>query len=134
MKNHSLLIAIAICLIITIAVLNGAEVYPNISSIDVTSTTTPIKSPQKNPCVIPTPTAKPNVNQSKRPEVGLDINQLAEVLKGWDRDCDGVSDYDDNCREEYNPKQTDRNRNGWGDACDEPKPRRKRTRNKQKQN
>ncbi len=35
-----------------------------------------------------------------------------------DRDCDGIDDFRDNCREIANTDQTDANRNGIGDACD----------------
>jgi hypothetical protein len=47
-------------------------------------------------------------------------DDVKAVMKTSDWDCDGVSDYDDNCVYVYNPDQTDRNRNGIGDAC-EPK-------------
>lgn len=35
-----------------------------------------------------------------------------------DWDCDGVLDITDNCQFVYNPNQKDRNRDGYGDACD----------------
>ena len=46
------------------------------------------------------------------------------VLKKMDSDCDGIFDYYDNCRLVWNPKQKDRNKNGFGDVC-EPTIRRK---------
>ncbi|HVT45713.1 MAG TPA: thrombospondin type 3 repeat-containing protein [Thermoanaerobaculia bacterium] len=36
-----------------------------------------------------------------------------------DRDKDGIPDYADNCPDVYNPDQTDIDRNGVGDACQE---------------
>lgn len=34
-----------------------------------------------------------------------------------DRDADGLADAEDNCPDVYNPSQSDRNRDGQGDAC-----------------
>lgn len=39
-------------------------------------------------------------------------------LKAPDEDKDGVQDFADNCPIKANPKQSDKNRNGIGDACD----------------
>jgi hypothetical protein len=42
-----------------------------------------------------------------------------KVVSQADRDCDGVRDGVDNCPAVYNPSQTDTDRDGRGDACEE---------------
>jgi hypothetical protein len=52
---------------------------------------------------------------------GLPVNSCAiPTISGLvnDRDCDGLDDLHDNCKEVPNSDQTDANRNRVGDACD----------------
>jgi|GEM_PF-3937722 len=65
------------------------------------------------PAVSPTPEVTPVVNE-------LSLNDVNAILKRMDSDCDGISDYADNCVFVSNPDQRDRNKNKIGDAC-EPK-------------
>ena len=103
-----------------------------------TPTPTPLTSQHKSDCFMgelknsPTasPTPSPTVETPKQPPVNSEVTFTAieAVMKTTDADCDGISDYDDNCVYAYNPSQLDRNRNGIGDSCEKKKTlRRKRS-------
>jgi syndecan 4 len=51
----------------------------------------------------------------------LNLKNIEESTKGLDSDCDGISDFHDNCPDLYNPSQIDRNKNGFGDVCEPQK-------------
>jgi hypothetical protein len=92
---------------------------PNISvNISITPTPTPSKIPTQIPCKIANPPKRPlpPVSEEPNPE---NIRATAERI---DWDCDGVNNWDDNCKTIFNPLQTDRNRNKIGDACEIGKP------------
>ena len=79
-------------------------------------------SPKGTPTPSPTPSPTPTPSGQRRRHTVKEITStsLIAVMKMSDWDCDGISDYDDNCIDVPNPKQEDRNKNGFGDAC-EPK-------------
>lgn len=49
---------------------------------------------------------------------GMTAENARNIAKSVDWDCDGVSNYNDNCDNTFNPDQRDANRNGNGDACE----------------
>lgn len=51
----------------------------------------------------------------------LNAENLKNMAKSLDWDCDGVSNYNDNCKDIYDPDQKDSNKNGIGDACEKKK-------------
>ncbi len=52
-------------------------------------------------------------------EGGIDSDSIIiEVSSEPDDDGDGISDYADNCPNDYNPSQTDTDNDGLGDSCD----------------
>ena len=87
--------------------------------------------PEKRNCTMPVRLSKAVTSDLdsydyERELTGDDSERMA---KSVDYDCDGVSNWDDNCKSVYNPKQTDRNKNKIGDACEvrEPKPKKRKT-------
>ena len=105
----------------------------NVAAASPSPTPTPVAASPKVPCMMParkdavqgppapTPTPRPWINDTSPPE--LRISDLIEIQKTLDWDCDGVSNYEDNCTEVYNPDQKGGNKNGFGDACQPKKPR-----------
>jgi len=104
-------------------------------SYSATPTPTPTVAMGKKrnePCMMGELQAKPNASppnshNSKRlvppPNPGASLMDLENVLRTTDQDCDGVSDYFDNCALVYNPSQKDRNKNGVGDGCERSTPK-----------
>jgi len=85
-------------------------------------------SPQPTPSPSPTPTPPSPQDPDqftdipaypiKELNVKALLDYFAEISKVVDRDCDGISDYDDNCPTVPNPDQKDSNSNRMGDACE----------------
>jgi len=79
------------------------------------------RTPIRLNCMMPvsaTSKLKPTISSSDDPEQELTVDDVRFFAKSSDYDCDGKSDSDDNCPSVFNPKQTDRNKNGVGDACE----------------
>jgi len=55
---------------------------------------------------------------------GFDPGSVVIETMGLDSDGDGVFDFQDNCQSVHNPDQSDKDSDGFGDACDN-KPRNK---------
>lgn len=92
-------------------------------SIPTPSTSMPTPSPtpeEPKVCSIPgTPTLVFSPTPSPTPVVNeLSLEDVNAILKRMDSDCDGISDYEDNCVYVSNPNQKDRNKNKIGDACE----------------
>lgn len=85
----------------------------------------PTPKPTPSPKTSPTPASANNesirVVRSKVAEETLTQDLVIAFGKSIDSDCDGISNADDNCTFISNPKQEDRNKNGFGDACDTKK-------------
>jgi hypothetical protein len=133
-------IVLILFVVLSITLLGGVKVDTIASNINFTATPTPTAALQKAGCMmpIPMPAVTPSVLPTPTPEPIIGSNVVRErsgliiiaAMKKYDRDCDGISDFDDNCKDLYNPKQKDKNKNGFGDAC-EPKRVRKINRSKQ---
>jgi hypothetical protein len=92
------------------------------SNLSATPTPTPAKVVEKPKwgCSMPNvtvPTAQP-VQRSQSSQNGMTVENAENMAKSVDWDCDGISNYDDNCDNTYNPSQKDSNKNGVGDACE----------------
>lgn len=75
------------------------------------------QSKKTPPCTMPA--KAPNSNSSQAAvQSGMTPAQARHGAETTDSDCDGISNWDDNCPSDYNPKQTDRNKNGFGDVCE----------------
>lgn len=48
----------------------------------------------------------------------IDVGTISKAAASLDIDGDGVKDLHDNCVHIANPRQTDADRDGWGDECD----------------
>lgn len=71
------------------------------------------------------------LDEGLKTDIGKSVNgnevlrilfRLKEVTKcsfDMDNDCDGLLNQNDNCPNTYNPKQTDSDKDGKGDVCDE---------------
>lgn len=70
---------------------------------------TPTKSKTEKPESIATPSS---------PEIECPGINVDGALGSPDIDCDGVANSKDNCIFNYNPNQKDKNKDGYGDACD----------------
>jgi hypothetical protein len=57
----------------------------------------------------------------EQPSEELTAENVKNMSKRLDSDCDGISNWDDNCPYVYNPRQEDRNKNGRGNACEKRK-------------
>jgi hypothetical protein len=68
---------------------------------------------QSDPTPIRTTHSPAHQPDSRTPE------QIIRIAKTMDADCDGISNYEDNCPGIPNPDQKDRNRNRLGDACEQ---------------
>jgi hypothetical protein len=47
------------------------------------------------------------------------LNQTISCTFNNDYDCDGLDNMQDSCPNQYNPKQTDTDKDGIGDVCDD---------------
>ncbi|TSK05051.1 MAG: choice-of-anchor D domain-containing protein [Geobacter sp.] len=83
-----------------------------------------IDSTEQNPSFTFTNVGKYTVSLTVTDSSGLKDTQIkkdyVEVKAGVDSDGDGIADSVDNCPTVYNPKQTDLDGNGIGDACEGP--------------
>jgi hypothetical protein len=88
--------------------------------ISETPTPTPVPNKTGETIVSPTPMCSPTPtpqseanNPDQEPTLSYD-----GMLGSPDVDCDGVRNAVDNCVLAYNPRQKDKNKDGYGDACD----------------
>lgn len=141
MKRNYLMILMSFWLVVSVAGLTGGQVNTILSmKIDKTPTPTPtfeivaskgcVISKENTPKTKPTPATTPFSPEETKYGVEYPLPDSFETWKYLDRDCDGISDFDDNCIEVFNPKQEDRDKNNIGDAC-QPKKNRKAKRNSQ---
>ncbi|MGB7200918.1 MAG: DUF11 domain-containing protein [Pyrinomonadaceae bacterium] len=77
------------------------------------------------PCMMPTPTqpttpkaSRTTLKKQNQPDDGVSWAVIAKHLKSVDSDCDGISNYDDNCPQVLSKNLTDRDGDGFGDVCD----------------
>jgi Thrombospondin type 3 repeat len=142
MKKEYRQLTVGFSIVLGITLLTGAQVSLSTSNSTVTTTPAPANPKQKTACMMPTPipsattpTPTPNLSIQREPPgvIEREISSVIWVLKISDSDCDGISDYEDNCVLVPNPKQKDKNKNGIGDVCEKkPKTHKKTTSGKQK--
>jgi Domain of unknown function DUF11 len=73
------------------------------------------------PCMMPIPArsnSRPPKSTSNLNPNGISLDAAANMAKSNDWDCDGISNYDDNCWEVQSKNLTDSDDDGWGDVCD----------------
>lgn len=77
-----------------------------------------VQSTRKPPCTMPAEVLNTNTSRNEIKQLGMTPDQARYLAKTSDDDCDRISNADDNCPSDYNPRQTDRNKNGFGDVCE----------------
>jgi hypothetical protein len=93
---------------------NPAEPVP-INQTDPTPTRTPCMMPTTAPSAPQRSRAIANPNNEIK---GMTADHAAYLARSVDSDCDGISNYDDNCWEVQSKNLTDSDGDGWGDVCD----------------
>lgn len=83
------------------------------SASSLSQSAQPSPTPPKSKTEKPEPIATPSSPEIEYP--GINVDGASESP---DIDCDGVANSKDNCIFTYNPNQKDKNKDGYGDACD----------------
>ena len=130
MRKNILIIFSGLWLIVGIIGLGEGQV--GATQFDRNLDETPANIRQVKHCEMPKSSSQQRP-KPRDPNSEITFSDVMNILKSIDYDCDGISDYDDNCRAVYNPKQEDKNKNGIGDAC-EPKRLKSKSRSKNKRN
>lgn len=127
MKKKYLQITIILSILLVITALSGTPVgtVKFASNTMATPSPTPVSSPQKLPCMMPTPTTRPNaqkqsssVQETTSDNQEMTFDNVLAIAKSMDEDCDGISDADDNCFGFPSKNLKDSDGDGWGDVCD----------------
>ncbi len=91
-------------------------------AISETPTPTPVPNKTGKTIVSPTPICSPFPTPTPQSEANFPDQEptysLDAALGSPDVDCDGVCNAVDNCFLVYNPRQKDKNKDGYGDVCD----------------
>jgi len=127
MKLNILVILTGIFVLASFSFRAGGQVdhIAAINELSASSTPRSSPTPAKTGCrmpdtpqqvVKPTPIPTPDTLPAYMRE--MDINEMALLGKLFDDDCDGISNYDDNCPSVPSSNQKDSDGDGWGDPCD----------------
>jgi hypothetical protein len=72
-----------------------------------------------------------NLNEAEKYDIGAlidgnlvvsifsKVNDIVGCMFNDDYDCDGIKNTQDSCPNAYNPHQTDTDKDGFGDVCDD---------------
>lgn len=108
-------LALALMLIISFQYFNASEASDNLLSQSTQPSPTPNKIEKQNISPTPTPICSPLPTPLSE-EAKNDPDRREFPVEDWD--CDGICNEADNCVFVFNPNQKDKNKDGYGNACD----------------